>query len=44
MYLVQEDLRELTELCYATRFGFYAPGPNWPHVIEWPEEVSCNYQ
>jgi hypothetical protein len=35
MGIGQTDLRELTKLHYATRFEFYAPGPNWPHVLEW---------
>jgi hypothetical protein len=32
------------EVRYATQFGFYAPGPNWPHIPKWLEEVSCNLQ
>jgi hypothetical protein len=28
------------EVRYATQFGFYAPGPNWPHILEWIEEAS----
>jgi hypothetical protein len=27
-------LWELMKLHYAARFGFYTPGPNWPHVPE----------
>jgi hypothetical protein len=30
------------EVRYATQFGFYAPRPNWLHIPEWLEEVSCN--
>jgi hypothetical protein len=42
MGLVQIDLREVTELRYSARFGFYAPGPNWPHVPEWLDEENYN--
>ena len=44
MGLGQTDLQELTKLYYAARFGFYALRPNWPHVLEWLEEASCNYR
>jgi hypothetical protein len=30
------------EVHYATQFGFYAPGPNFPHIPVWLEETSCN--
>jgi hypothetical protein len=40
MGLGKIDMWELTKLLYATRFGFYALGPNWPHVPEWLEEAS----
>jgi hypothetical protein len=42
--LSKQTCGSLQKLCYAARFGFYAPGPNWPHVLEWLEEVSCNYR
>ena len=42
MGLSQTDLRNLTKRFYAAQFGFYALGPNWPHVLEWLEEASCN--
>ena len=44
MGLVQIDVRELTKLHYAAQFGFYAPGPNWTHVLEWLEEAIRNYR
>jgi hypothetical protein len=42
MGLGKTNLQELTKLHYAAWFGFYAPIENWPHVLEWLEEVSCN--
>ena len=44
MGLGQTYMWELTEQHYADRFGFYALRPNWPHVLEWLEEASCNYR
>jgi hypothetical protein len=38
------DVRELTELRYASQFGFYALGPKCRHVHEWFEEASCKSQ
>ena len=40
MGLGQTDLRKLGKLHDVAQFGFYASEQNWPHVLEWLEEVS----
>jgi hypothetical protein len=38
--LGQTDMREITKICYAIQFGFYALPQNFQHVLKWIEEVS----
>jgi hypothetical protein len=44
MDLGQKNLRDLKELCYVGRFGFYAPKLNCLHVPEWLRRrvVTCD--